>query len=89
MVANLCLAAGFTPQKASIQSRKISQLQLVAANLGVGIVPAEFQQILPAHVKLIPLEDSLSLSEVLLVYRKDHDEIIQHCAEQIHQMFLS
>ncbi|WP_171456447.1 LysR family transcriptional regulator [Acinetobacter baumannii] len=89
LVANLCLAAGFTPQKASIQSRKISQLQLVAANLGVGIVPAEFQQILPAHVKLIPLEDSLSLSEVLLVYRKDHDEIIQHCAEQIHQMFLS
>jgi DNA-binding transcriptional LysR family regulator len=60
LVANLCLAAGFTPQKASIQSRKISQLQLVAANLGVGIVPAEFQQILPAHVKLIPLEDSIS-----------------------------
>lgn len=89
LVANLCLAAGFTPQKASIQSRKISQLQLVAANLGVGIVPTEFQQILPANVKLIPLEDSLSLSEVLLVYRKDHDEIIQHCAEQIHQMFLS
>ncbi|PRO23131.1 LysR family transcriptional regulator [Acinetobacter baumannii] len=89
LVANLCLAAGFTPQKASIQSRKISQLQLVAANLGVGIVPAEFQQILPANVKLIPLEDSLSLSEVLLVYRKGHDEIIQHCAEQIHQMFLS
>jgi transcriptional regulator, LysR family len=89
LVANLCLAAGFTPQKASIQSRKISQLQLVAANLGVGIVPAEFQQILPANVKLIPLEDSLSLSEVLLVYRKDHDEIIQHCAELIHQMFLS
>ncbi|MEX7476150.1 LysR family transcriptional regulator, partial [Acinetobacter baumannii] len=53
------------------------------------IVPTEFQQILPANVKLIPLEDSLSLSEVLLVYRKDHDEIIQHCAEQIHQMFLS
>ncbi|MCY3290777.1 LysR family transcriptional regulator, partial [Acinetobacter pittii] len=51
--------------------------------------PAEFQQILPANVKLIPLEDSLSLSEVLLVYRKGHDEIIQHCAEQIHQMFLS
>lgn len=89
LVANLCLAAGFTPQKASIQSRKISQLQLVAANLGVGIVPAEFQQILPANVKLIPLADSLSLSEVLLVYRKGHDEIIQHCAKQIHQMFLS
>lgn len=87
LVSNLCLAAGFTPQKAPIQSRKISQLQLVATNLGVSIVPKEFQQILPAQVKLLPLTDQLSLSEVVLVYRKDHDEIIQHCAERIHQVF--
>lgn len=87
LVSNLCLAAGFTPQKAPIQSRKISQLQLVAANLGVSIVPKEFEQILPVQVKLLPLTDQLSLSEVVLVYRKDHDEIIQHCAERIHQVF--
>ncbi|MCU4347966.1 LysR family transcriptional regulator [Acinetobacter lactucae] len=89
LVSNLCLAAGFTSQKAPIQSRKTSQLQLVAANLGVSIVPKEFQQILPAQVKLLPLTDQLSLSEVVLVYRKDHDEIIQHCAEHIHQIFQS
>lgn len=87
LVSNLCLAAGFTPQKAPIQSRKVSQLQLVAANLGISIVPEEFKQILPNQVKLLPLADHLSLSEVLLVYRKDHDEIIQHCAERIHQIF--
>ncbi|MDX8254601.1 LysR family transcriptional regulator [Acinetobacter pittii] len=87
LVSNLCLAAGFTPQKAPIQSRKISQLQLVAANVGVSIVPKEFQQILPVQVKLLPLTDQLSLSEVVLVYRKDHDEVIQHCAERIHQVF--
>ena len=89
LVSNLCLAAGFTPQKAPIQSRKISQLHLVAANLGVSIVPKEFQQILPNQVKLLPLADHLSLSEVLLVYRKDHDEMIQHCAELIYQTFQS
>lgn len=89
LVSNLCLAAGFTPQKAPIQSRKISQLHLVAANLGVSIVPKEFQQILPNQVKLLPLADHLSLSEVLLVYRKDHDEIIQHSAELIYQTFQS
>ncbi|MNM50786.1 HTH-type transcriptional regulator BenM [compost metagenome] len=89
LVSNLCLAAGFTPQKASIQSRKVSQLQLVAANLGVSIVPEEFQQILPANVKLLPLADPLLFSEVVLVYRKENDEIIQHCAELIHQMFQS
>ncbi|MBJ8469993.1 MULTISPECIES: LysR family transcriptional regulator [Acinetobacter] len=87
LVSNLCLAAGFTPQKAPIQSRKISQLQLVAANIGVSIVPKEFQQILPAQVKLLPLTDQLSLSEVVLVYRKDHDEMIQHSVERIHQVF--
>ncbi len=87
LISNLCLAAGFTPQKAPIQSRKISQLQLVAANLGVSIVPKEFQQILPVQVKLLPLTDQLSLSEVVLVYRKDHDERIQHCAERFHQVF--
>lgn len=89
LVSNLCLAAGFTPQKAPIQSRKISQLQLVAGNLGISIVPKEFEQILPDQVKLLPLTDQLSLSEVVLVYRKDHDEIIQHCAERIHQIFQS
>lgn len=89
LVANLCLAAGFTPQKAPILSRKVSQLQLVAANLGISIVPEEFKQILPNQIKLLPLADDLSFSEVLLVYRKDQDEMIQHCAEQIHQMFRS
>lgn len=89
LVANLCLAAGFTPQKAPILSRKVSQLQLIAANLGISIVPEEFKQILPNQVKLLPLADDLSFSEVLLVYRKDQDEMIQHCAEQIHQMFQS
>ena len=88
-VSNLCLAAGFTPRKAAIQSRKVSQLQLVAANLGVSIVPEEFQQILPANVKLLPLADHLFFSEVVLVYRKENDEIIQHCAELIHQTFQS
>ncbi|WP_035358483.1 LysR family transcriptional regulator [Acinetobacter calcoaceticus] len=89
LVSNLCLAAGFAPQKAAIQSRKISQLQLVAANLGVSIVPEEFQQILPANVKLLPLADHLLFSEVVLVYRKESDEIIQYCAELIHQTFQS
>lgn len=89
LVSNLCLAAGFAPQKAAIQSRKISQLQLVAANLGVSIVPEEFQQILPANVKLLPLADHLLFSEVVLVYRKENDEIIQYCAELIHRAFQS
>ncbi|MFZ5393897.1 LysR family transcriptional regulator [Acinetobacter seifertii] len=87
LVSNLCVGAGFWPKAAMIQSRKLSQLQLVAENLGISIVPQEFEKILPHQVKLLPLADYLSLSEVQLVYRKDHDEMIQRCAEQIHQMF--
>jgi len=87
LVSNLCVGAGFWPKAAVIQSRKLSQLQLVAANLGISIVPEEFQQILPANVKLLPLADHLLFSEVVLVYRKENDEIIQHCAELIHQLF--
>lgn len=89
LVSNLCIGAGFWPKAATIQSRKLNQLQLVAANLGISIVPQEFEQILPNQVKLLPLADYLSLSEVLLVYRKDHDEMIQHCAELIYQTFQS
>ncbi len=89
LVSNLCIGAGFWPKAATIQSRKLNQLQLVAANLGISIVPQELEQILPNQVKLLPLADYLSLSEVLLVYRKDHDEMIQHCAELIYQTFQS
>jgi DNA-binding transcriptional LysR family regulator len=89
LVSNLCVGAGFWPKAATIQSRKLSQLQLVAENLGISIVPQEFKQILPNQVKLLPLADYLSLSEVLLVYRKDHDEMIQQCAELIYQTFKS
>ncbi len=89
LVSNLCIGAGFWPKAATIQSRKLNQLQLVAANLGISIVPQEFEKILPNQVKLLPLADYLSLSEVLLVYRKDHDEMIQHCAELIYQTFQS
>lgn len=89
LVSNLCVGAGFWPKAATIQSRKLNQLQLVASNLGISIVPQEFEKILPNQVKLLPLADYLSLSEVLLVYRKDHDEMIQHCAELIYQTFQS
>lgn len=57
LVSNLCIEAGFWPKAATIQSRKLNQLQLVAANLGISIVPQEFEQILPQNVKLIPLEN--------------------------------
>lgn len=83
LVSNLCLSAGFTPQKAPIQSRKVSQLQLVAAEIGICIVPEEFTDILPEQVRLIPLEAANSLSDVVMIWNKNADEVIQKSAEYL------
>ncbi|MFV5631640.1 LysR family transcriptional regulator [Acinetobacter oleivorans] len=86
LVSNLCVGAGFWPKAAAIQSRKLNQLQLVAANLGISIVPQEFKQILPKNVKLIPLENKNLLSEVVLAYRANQSDLIQPYVEQIYQL---
>ncbi|MER8076252.1 LysR family transcriptional regulator [Acinetobacter pittii] len=86
LVSNLCIGAGFWPKAATIQSRKLNQLQLVAANLGISIVPQEFEKILPKNVKLIPLENKNLLSEVVLAYRTNQSDLIQHYVEQIYHL---
>lgn len=86
LVSNLCIGAGFWPKAATIQSRKLNQLQLVAANLGISIVPQEFEQILPQNVKLIPLENKNLLSEVVLAYRTNQSDLIQPYVEQIYHL---
>ncbi|MEQ1451224.1 LysR family transcriptional regulator [Acinetobacter seifertii] len=86
LVSNLCVGAGFWPKAAMIQSRKLSQLQLVAENLGISIVPQEFEEILPKNVKLIPLENMNLLSEVVLAYRTNQSDLIQPYVEQIYHL---
>lgn len=86
LVSNLCVGAGFLPKAAVVQSRKITQLHLVAANLGISIVPQEFEQILPKNVKLIPLENKNLFSEVVLAYRTDQSDLIQSYAEHIYEL---
>lgn len=80
LVRNLCLAAGFVPKQARIQSRKVAQLQLVAAKLGVCIVPAEFSTIVPDQVKLLPLKEKGFDSEVVLAIKIDAEDKIQQAA---------
>ena len=86
LVSNLCIGAGFWHKAATIQSRKLNQLQLVAANLGISIVPQEFEQILPQNVKLIPLENKNLLSEVVLAYRTNQSDLIQPYVEHIYHL---
>ena len=87
LVNNVCLAAGFVPKQAQVQSRKNSQLQLVAAGLGICIVPEAFRDILPANVRMIALQTEHAMSEVVLAQKRDTDELIQSCFEIISKHF--
>lgn len=87
LASNLCLVGGFKPKKSKIQSRKISQLQLVAANLGICIVPEEMVELLSNNVKLIPIKHENAVSAVSLVWRLDADEMIQKSALGLIELF--
>ncbi|WP_336041891.1 LysR family transcriptional regulator [Acinetobacter dispersus] len=87
LAANLCLVNGFSPKRTRIYSRKRSQLELVANGFGICIVPEEFKVILPSNVRLIPIQDENTLSEVKLIWKKDEDSIVERCAASIHAYY--
>lgn len=89
LAANLCLVNGFSPKRTRIYSRKRSQLELVANGFGICIVPEEFKVILPNNVKLIPIKDENALSEVMLIWKKEQDPVVNHCADSIHRYYES
>ena len=87
LVSNICLSAGFAPKKARIQSRKVSQLQLVAANIGICIVPAEFKNIVPEQVRLIALDIELVRSDVVMAWNSHADDAVVKCAKELVKCF--
>lgn len=87
LAANLCINHGFYPQNSSIRSRKASQLALVAAGLGICIVPEEFRSLLPSAVKLIALSPAPPLSKVCLIWNKDADAVVQQAAAELQNSF--
>lgn len=87
LVANLCLSHGFFQKRSRVSSRKLSQLDLVAHGFGICIVPEEFGTVLPQQVKLLAIENQSYQSEVRLIWKKDHDRIIENCTGMIQQFY--
>ena len=87
LVSNLCLSHGFYPQKSALRSRKISQLALVAAQLGICIVPEEFQSILPPNVRLVAIQPQPEPSRVCLIWNKENDLVIEQSVMILIQKF--
>ena len=64
-IVTACHAAGFTPNVVQEAPRLPSTLSLVAAGLGISLVPASMQRIAMAGVSFRPLRDAPSLSAPL------------------------
>lgn len=76
LVANLCLELGFFPKPARALSRKSSQLNLIAAGLGIAIVPECMQLTAPAGVRFVTLSHGRLLTTVGMATRREADPLI-------------
>lgn len=70
-VITLCRHAGFTPRVAQEAREASTIVGLVAAGLGVSILPASCEHIHIDGVSYVPLADPASTSEIHVVHRRD------------------
>jgi DNA-binding transcriptional LysR family regulator len=83
--ASLCMEADFFPKAAQVTSRKTTQLQLIAANFGVAILPQCMRAIAPSSVHFVPLTDQNCNSTVVLACRRDAEEVVQQLARALRE----
>ena len=85
-VMSLCIAAGFAPTSIQEALEMQTALGLVAANLGVSIVPGSVQRIAWPGVVLVPLAAPVPQTELSVAYRVDEaSPILQHFLDIVRQ----
>lgn len=67
LVADLCLRRGYVPKLARVITRKTSMLNLVAAGLGIAVIPQRMTTMMPDGLIYRPLSDEDSLARSALV----------------------
>jgi len=70
-VITLCRNAGFTPRVVQDAHEASTIVGLVAAGLGVSILPASCEHIGVVGVAYVPLTDPAAMSEIHVVHRRD------------------
>lgn len=70
-ITRLCMEKGFVPGVAHNGAEYQTILSLVAADLGVSLVPASVRSIAPPDVRFRPLLDCSETAEIAMVYRPD------------------
>jgi DNA-binding transcriptional LysR family regulator len=83
-VMGLCLRAGFSPRPAQQASQIPTIISLVAAGLGVALVPASIQSLRWKGVAYRPLKDAKADTAVVLAWRRDtRSPIVRTFADSI------
>lgn len=75
-VTEMCSKNGFVPRAARVTSRKTTQLSLIDAGFGIGIVPESMRVIAPAGVRFISLAGQECESTVALIHRKEASALV-------------
>ncbi len=70
-LTRLCMDAGFVPVVAHNGAEYQTILSLVAAEVGISLVPASVRSIAPSGVRFLPLADCEETAEIDVVYRPD------------------
>ena len=70
-VISLCRHAGFTPRVAQEARESSTIVGLVAAGLGVSILPVSCEHIHIDGVSYVPLTDPAAMSEIHVAWRRD------------------
>lgn len=68
-ILRTCLEAGFSPRVVQETSQVTSIVNLVAAGLGISIVPATMQQLRAEGVHFVPIAGPAPKAEMQLIYR--------------------
>lgn len=78
-VVSACEAAGFTPRVGQYAPQLSSTINLVAASLGISIVPASMRSLHPGTVVYVPLQGEPLHALLGVAYRADErSAVVQH-----------
>ena len=69
-VSRLCVSARFIPRRSMVVNEMTSVIGLVAASLGVAMLPASAMTLQMPGVVYRPLRDASAVSDLLVVYRR-------------------
>ena len=86
LIVSLCQQAGFSPIAAQEALQMQTIVSLVAAEMGVAIVPASMQNFQRSGVVYKALPESTSIVAIALIWRSDPTEAVQRFLEVARQI---